>query len=64
MVKLGTIKGKSYDEVIKVAGSPSTTQSNGDSGILCSWNSQKYAINIGFDKNNISTGVFGEVSHK
>ena len=59
MISMGTIKGKSYNEIVKIVGTPSVTQSALD-GKLCSWNSQKYAINLGFDNNGICTGVFGE----
>lgn len=59
MVSLNPIKGKSYSEIIKVVGTPTVTEIRGD-GKMCSWNSQKYAINLGFNKENICTGVFGE----
>jgi len=59
MVRLNPIKGKSYLEITQVAGTPTVTEIKGG-GKMCSWNSQKYAINLGFDKDNICTGVFGE----
>ncbi len=59
MQSLGTIKGKSFSEIIKVVGTPSVTETQVN-GKMCSWNSQKYAINLGFDKEGICTGIFGE----
>lgn len=59
LIKMGTIKGRSYDEIAKIIGPPTVTQTT-DSGLMRSWNTQKYAINLGFDKDGICTGVFGE----
>lgn len=59
MISLNPIKGKTYSEITSVAGAPTITNIQ-PGGKMCSWNSQKYAINLGFNKDNICTGVYGE----
>jgi len=59
MISLNPLTGKSYDQIVSEAGTPTVIETKAN-GKMCSWNSEKYAINLGFNKDNICTGVYGE----
>ncbi len=59
MRSMGTIAGRTYDEIVRIAGKPTLIETSGDV-IKCSWNTQNYAIKLEFGKDRICTGVIGE----
>lgn len=61
MQSLGKIKGRHYDDIIKVAGKPTTTESS-PNWIKCTWSSAKYSVVLGFNMDGICTGVLSEIT--
>jgi len=62
-VSLGNMTGKSYDEICKVVGSPSISQSVPD-GFEYTWSSPRYAIKLKFNQKKICLMKLGEVATK
>ena len=63
MVSLGTLTGKTYDEIVEVCGeanSVSTTTKNRKRIIIRQWITTGYHIVLLFDKNDICLGVSSE----
>ena len=60
MQSLGKIRGRTYNEIIKVTGKPTLYESNVN-GYKCTWSFSKYTVVLGFDKQGICTGVLSEV---
>lgn len=59
-VKLGVLKGKTYDEIVAACGTPSSISPVGDGIKLCQWMATSYHIALLFDENNICLGVSHE----
>lgn len=60
-VSLGTLKGKTYDEIVAVCGAPSSNSAI-DGGTVKQWMATGYHIALLFDENNICLGVSHETS--
>ncbi|WP_346702589.1 hypothetical protein [uncultured Alistipes sp.] len=60
-INLGTLQGKTYDEIIKEVGPPSASETleNGQSSHL--WHHRGYMIRLIFDKHNICLGINEEI---
>ena len=61
-VNLGTLKGKTLQEITDVAGSPSAISVMGDGTKLYQWQATSYHIALIFDENDICLGVSSEIS--
>ncbi len=63
---LGTLTGKTYDEIVEVCGAPnSTSTSISADGLairICQWLSAGFHIVLLFDENNICLGISSETS--
>lgn len=57
---LGTLKGRTYDEIRAVCGSASSISVVGDGIKLCQWIATSYHICLLFDENDICLGVSSE----
>ncbi len=60
--KLGTLKGRSYNEIVAACGAPASVSPMGDGQKLCQWMATSYHIALLFDENNICLGVTHEAS--
>ena len=60
-VSLGTLKGKTYDEIVAVCGAPSSNSAI-SGGTVKQWMATGYHIALLFDENNICLGVSHETS--
>ena len=60
-VSLGTLKGKTYDEIVAVCGVPSSNSAI-DGGTVKQWMATGYHIALLFDENNVCLGVSHETS--
>ena len=61
-VSLGTLAGKTLNEIVAVAGQPSAVSAVGDGKILRQWQATSYHIALLFDENDICLGVSSEIS--
>lgn len=61
-VSLGTLSGKTLDEIVAVAGQPSAVSAMGDGRILRQWQATSYHIALLFDENEVCLGVSSEIS--
>ena len=63
-VALGTLKGKSYSEIVKAVGNPSSisnkTNDDGEPIKIVQWIATGYHIVLLFDNNDICLGVSSE----
>ena len=62
MASLGTLKGKTTKEIIKVAGPPTSASTRTDSGQLLQWRAKGYHVELLFDANRICQGESHESS--
>lgn len=60
IASLGTLKGKTMKEVIRVAGPPTSDSTRTDGGQLLQWRARGYHIALVFDANRICQGVSNE----
>lgn len=65
-IAMGTLAGKTLDEIKEKVGAPNAIQSctvaeTGKSGSLCTWSKLPYSITLLFDENNICIGVNKEI---
>lgn len=58
-ISLGTISGKTYNEIITVVGEPNSKSYVGDT-YVCQWIQPAYHIVLLFDKNMICLGIQSE----
>lgn len=56
-INLGTLQGKTYNEIVAVVGSPNSVSSSADGGKICQWLQTGYHISLLFDNNDICLGV-------
>lgn len=56
IASLGTLKGKTVKEIIKVAGPPTSTNARADGSQLLQWSARWYHIELLFDQNRICQG--------
>lgn len=68
-VSMGTLVGKTLDEIKSKAGEPSefsacTVGDTGNPGSLHTWSQAPYSITLLFDENNICLGVNREITGK
>ncbi len=61
-VSLGTLSGKSYDEIAYVVGQPNAVSSVGNGQVLRQWQATGYHIALVFDENDICLGISSEVN--
>lgn len=61
-VSLGTLKGKTYSQIVSVVGQESSRSSMVDGIILRQWITTGYHISLIFDENNVCLGVEDETS--
>jgi len=61
-VSLGTLSGKTLEEIVAVAGQPSAVSAIGNGNILRQWQATSYHIALIFDQNDICLGVSSEIS--
>lgn len=61
-VSLGTLSGKSFNEIASVVGQPSAVSAMGNGQILRQWQATSYHIALIFDENDICLGVSSEIS--
>jgi hypothetical protein len=59
-VDLGTLTGKTYDEIVEVAGFPNSKNSMAKNQTLCQWIEANYHIVLLFDENMICLGISSE----
>ena len=53
----GSIKGKTYDEIVNLCGKPNAMSPVGNGRTLYQWMAQGYHISLLFDANDICLGV-------
>lgn len=61
-VKLGVLKGKTYNEIVAACGAPSSRSPMGNGTTLCQWMATGYHIALLFDADNICLGISHEAS--
>lgn len=59
-ISLGELRGKTYAQIVRVAGRPQSRAGIDDSRYSCSWNTQKYHITLQFN-GDICEGVTSEI---
>ncbi|BDF59484.1 hypothetical protein CE91St36_23010 [Christensenellaceae bacterium] len=59
-LKLGTLKGKTFEEIRRVVGMPNSISTNEEGLTVKQWMQQHYHIVLIFDKNDICLGVTHE----
>lgn len=58
-VELGTLKGKTYDQIVSHVGEPNSKDVLNDT-VLCQWIQPAYHIALLFDRNMVCLGVSSE----
>lgn len=58
--KLGKVKGKSYDEIVYVLGTPDSTVRVSSNKIVKRWTARGYELSLTFNQKNICTGMTEE----
>ncbi len=61
-VELGTLTGKTYEEIVDACGNPNAISSLPYGKRLCQWQATGYHIALIFDKDDICEGVSSEIS--
>ena len=60
-VRLGTLKGKTLNEITTACGKPSAVSAMGNGQTLYQWQATGYHIALLFDENDICLGVSSEI---
>ena len=60
-VSLGTLKGKTLDEITYVVGPANSVSAIGNGQTLRQWQATSYHIALLFDENNVCLGVSSEI---
>jgi hypothetical protein len=61
---LGTLKGRTAEEIIEAVGPPNSRSAYRDSRSLLQWLEPGYHISLGFDADGVCTGVSHESSSR
>lgn len=61
-VSLGTLQGKTLEEIVAVVGQPCAISAIGDGKVLRQWQATSYHIALIFDQDDICLGISSEIS--
>ncbi|MBQ7500866.1 MAG: hypothetical protein IJT91_08230 [Clostridia bacterium] len=59
-VKLGTLKGKTFQEITAACGQPNSVSATAEGVKVCQWMATGYHIALLFDENDVCLGVSHE----